>query len=169
VTCIHSAPEYSHEFMAPWLIITCFGLVDWIYWHLLVQSLLTTIKLQHLKPIFSRTVLPWLLRTRPILVLILRLTSDLRLSRRTHRKHTRCPQMYICEPNRKHIFPYCCIYNGLHSDGNYRIVACVFVAAKCVYRVVPQQRVYMSQYLICLYLFYTFVLFPSRFLFVRLY
>jgi hypothetical protein len=30
---------YCHVSGVPWLIITGFGLDDWIYWHLLVQSL----------------------------------------------------------------------------------------------------------------------------------
>jgi hypothetical protein len=35
--------KYCHAFMAPWSIITGFGLDDWIYWRLLVQSLLITL------------------------------------------------------------------------------------------------------------------------------
>jgi hypothetical protein len=47
------------------------------------------------------------------------------VSRRTHRKHIRCPEMDICEPHRKHLFNYCCIYSALHSNGSYPIVACI--------------------------------------------
>jgi hypothetical protein len=39
--------------------------------------------------------------------------------------------MNICEPHRKHCFPYCCIYSALHSNGSYPIVACVFIFAYC--------------------------------------
>jgi hypothetical protein len=48
------------------------------------------------------------------------------ISRRAYTKHIRCPA--ICEPHRKHLFLYCCIYSALHSNGNYPIVAVVFVA-----------------------------------------
>jgi hypothetical protein len=37
--------------------------------------------------------------------------------------------MDICEPHRKHLFLYCCIYSALHSNGIYLIVTCVFVVA----------------------------------------
>jgi hypothetical protein len=37
--------------------------------------------------------------------------------------------MDICEPHRKHLFLYCCIYSAVHSNGNYPIVSCVFFAA----------------------------------------
>jgi hypothetical protein len=43
----------------------------------------------------------------------------------------RWPEMDICEPHRKHRFLYCCIYNVLHRNGSYPIVACVFVVAYC--------------------------------------
>jgi hypothetical protein len=65
---------YCHVFIAPWLIITGSGLDDWIYWQLILQSLLIIIKYKNSESIFSRTLLPWLTRTRPILVLVLRLT-----------------------------------------------------------------------------------------------
>jgi hypothetical protein len=52
--------------------------------------------------------------------------------------------MDIYEPHRKNFFY--CIYSALHTNGSYPIVACVFVVAGYVYRVVIQQRVYMSQY-----------------------
>jgi hypothetical protein len=50
------------------------------------------------------------------------------VSARTNGKHTRCPAMDICESHRKHLFPYC-FYSALHSNGNYPIVARVFVVA----------------------------------------
>jgi hypothetical protein len=68
------------------------------------------------------------------------------VSTRLHRKHIRCPAMDICEPHRKHLFLYCCIYSALHSNGSYPIVACIFAVAECVYQVVALQWVYMSQY-----------------------
>jgi hypothetical protein len=37
--------------------------------------------------------------------------------------------MDICEPHRKRLFLYCCIYSALHNYGSYPIVACVSVAA----------------------------------------
>jgi hypothetical protein len=57
--------------------------------------------------------------------------------RRFHRKHNRYPAMVICEPHRKHHFLYCCIYNALHSNGNYPSVDCIFVVAYC-------SRLYLS-------------------------
>jgi hypothetical protein len=128
----HSAVTY---FMAAWLLLTGSGLDDWIYWRLPLQSLVITINYNKSQSIFSRTLLPWLPRTRSILVLVLQMASDLQLdylyifSRRTHRKHIRCPAMNICELHRKDLFLYCCIYSALHSNGRYSIVACVFVAA----------------------------------------
>jgi hypothetical protein len=62
----------------PWIIITGSGLDDWIYWQLLLQSFVITINYNNSQSIFSRTLLPWMSRTRPILVLILRLTDWLR-------------------------------------------------------------------------------------------
>jgi hypothetical protein len=53
------------------------------------------------------------------------------VARRTHSKHIRCLAMDICEPHRKHRFPYCCIYSTLHKNGGCPIVACVFVVAYC--------------------------------------
>jgi hypothetical protein len=37
--------------------------------------------------------------------------------------------MDICEPHRKHLFLYRCIYSALHSDGSYPTVARAFVVA----------------------------------------
>jgi hypothetical protein len=124
---------HYQEVMAPWLIIMGSGLDDWIYWQLLLKSLLIIIDYNNSQSIFSRTLL-WLARTRSILVL--RLLPDLRLhcfiaSRRIHRKHIRCPTMDICEPHTKHRFFYCRIYRALHSNGNYPIIPYVFVVAYC--------------------------------------
>jgi hypothetical protein len=120
--------------MAPWLIMTGLGLDDSINLHLLVQSLVITINYNNSQSIFSRTLLPWLPRTRSFLVLVLRLTliydwTIYIVSRRIHRKHIRFLAMDICEPHRKHRVLYCCIYSALHSNGSYPIVACIFVAA----------------------------------------
>jgi hypothetical protein len=46
-------------------------------------------------------------------------------------ENIRCPAMVICESHRKHFFLYSFIYSALHSNGNYPIVACVFVVACC--------------------------------------
>jgi hypothetical protein len=48
-----------HEFMVPWLIIKVFGLDEWIYWRLLLQSLFITI--------ITTTQNKWLLKTRSIM------------------------------------------------------------------------------------------------------
>jgi hypothetical protein len=87
----------------------------------------------HSQSIFSRNFLPWLSKTCDTLVLRQRLAPDLRLecSRWTRIKHIRFLAMNICEPHRKHRFPYCCIYSALHSNGSYPIVACVFIFAYC--------------------------------------
>jgi hypothetical protein len=60
--------------MASWLIIMGSGLDDWIYWHLLVHSLVITINYNNSQSICSRTLLPGLRTTRSILVL--RLNHD---------------------------------------------------------------------------------------------
>jgi hypothetical protein len=62
--------------MAPWLIISGFGLDDWIYWHILLHSLVNTVSYNNSQSVFSRTLVPWLPRTRSILILVLRLTAE---------------------------------------------------------------------------------------------
>jgi hypothetical protein len=64
-----------HDFMAPWLIITGSGLDYWIYWQLILQSLVITINYKNSQSIISRTLLPWLQTTRSVLRLSLTLTS----------------------------------------------------------------------------------------------
>jgi hypothetical protein len=76
--------SYCQVFMVPRSIITGFGLDDWIYWRLLVQSLLNTMD--------YITVLSWLLRTRSILILdydslLICDCTNYIASRRIHRKH----------------------------------------------------------------------------------
>jgi hypothetical protein len=56
------------------------------------------------------------------------------VSKRIHSKHIRCPVMAICEPHRKQLFLYCCIYSALHRNGSFLIVACVFVVSYCYRR-----------------------------------
>jgi hypothetical protein len=68
-----SSETYFHVLMAPWRIIKGSGLDDCIYWQLLLQSLVITISYKNSQSIFSRTLLPWLPKTRSILVLALRL------------------------------------------------------------------------------------------------
>jgi hypothetical protein len=58
-----------------WLIIMEFGLSYWNYTQLLLQSLVITINYKNSQSIFNRTLLPGLPRTRPILILVLRLAS----------------------------------------------------------------------------------------------
>jgi hypothetical protein len=55
--------------MASWRIETDSGLDDWIYWYRLVKSHLITIDYNSTHSVFSRTVFPWLSRTRSILIL----------------------------------------------------------------------------------------------------
>jgi hypothetical protein len=116
---------YFHVFMAPWLIITEFGLDDWIY--LFVHTLLIAVNYNDSQSIFSRTLLPWLLHSpsRSATDLIRFCTSYI-VSRQTHIIHIRCPA--ISEPHRKHLFLYC-ICSVLHNSWGYLIVAYVFVAA----------------------------------------
>jgi hypothetical protein len=66
--------------------------------------------------IFSRTLLPWLPRTRSILVPVLRLTSESVLYTYIVSRWTR----------RKHIFPFCCIYSVLHINEIIRCRGNVF-------------------------------------------
>jgi hypothetical protein len=126
--------------MAPWLIITGSGLDDWIYWHLLYnlsesQSITITHNQYSAEPFFldcrglapvSFSFYDW-----PIHSDLIRFCTAYIVSRRTHRKHIRWPAVDICEPHKKHRFLYCCIYSALHSNGNYLIVASLFVVAYC--------------------------------------
>jgi hypothetical protein len=126
--------------MAPWLIIKGFGLDDWIYKHLL-QSLLITISYSAIViyPLHKSLGLDWTgLDWTGLAPFSFSFYDWLPIydwntnivSRRTHRKHIRCPPAIdICELHRKHIFIYCCTYSALHRNGNYPIVACVFVVA----------------------------------------
>jgi hypothetical protein len=73
---------------------------------ILLQSLVITINYNSSQSIFSWTLLLWLLRTRPILILVLS-TTDLICdwatyiaSRQTHRKHICSPAVDICEPQK---------------------------------------------------------------------
>jgi hypothetical protein len=71
---VKSCGKYCQELIGAWLIITCYGLDVWIYWRLrCINSLSESIN-NNPQSIFSRTLLPWLPRTRSILVLFLRLT-----------------------------------------------------------------------------------------------
>jgi hypothetical protein len=103
-----------------------FGLGDWIYWHLLYNF-------SESQSVFSWTLLPWLPRTRPILILLLflliRSCTTCIVSRLTHRKYIRCLAVDMWKPHRKHLFFYCCIYSALHSNGSNPIVAAIFIAA----------------------------------------
>jgi hypothetical protein len=61
---------------------------------------------------------------RYLLLYLIRFCTTYIVSRRTS-------AMDICEPHRKHRFLYFCIYSALHRNGNYPIVAYVFVIAYC--------------------------------------
>jgi hypothetical protein len=62
---------------------------------------------------------------------LIRFCTTYIVSRRAYGKHIHCPPMDICEPHRKHRFLYCYIYSVLHRNGNYPIVARLFVVAYC--------------------------------------
>jgi hypothetical protein len=121
---------YCHVFMAPWLIITDFGL-DLLAPYFTMT--LITINYNNSQSIFSRTLLSWLPRTRSILFLILRLTqiwflirfcTTYILSRRTHRKHHFCCQE--------------CVFIGpLPSNGCYLL-------SLIVVRITQQRAVYQE-------------------------
>jgi hypothetical protein len=116
--------RYCHMFMVAWLTMTGFGLDDRIYWHLLLQSLLIKINYNNSQSIFSRPLLPWLPRTRPILIPVLRLLiydwTTYIVSRRIRRKHIRYPAMDMCEPHGKHLFccQKCVLIGPLPSNGS---------------------------------------------------
>jgi hypothetical protein len=50
---------YCHVSGAPWLIITGSGLDDWIYWQLLLQSLLITLIYKNSQSVFCRGLAPF--------------------------------------------------------------------------------------------------------------
>jgi hypothetical protein len=121
---------YSYVFIARWPIILGSRL-DVIP---PLQSLWITFNYINSQSIFSRTLLPWLPRTRSILVLLLSYSptdSWFTTGLLIHRKYIRCPEMYICEPPRKHIFLCYCIYSALHTNKSYSIVACIFFVGYC--------------------------------------
>jgi hypothetical protein len=99
----------------------------------------------------SRALLPWLPRTRSILVLVLRLASDLLLEylyrfKGINRKHIRWPAIDICKPHKKYLFPYC--YSPLQSNGSYAIVAYVFIdAGMCLLCLCPGTCLHVKIYL----------------------
>jgi hypothetical protein len=86
--------------------------------------------------IFSRTLLPWLPRTRTIPFafydwLLIYDWTTYRVSKRIHRRHILYPAMDTCELHRKYLFLYFCIYSALHRNGSYPIVACISVVSYC--------------------------------------
>jgi hypothetical protein len=122
--------------MAAWLRITGSRADDLIYWQLLLQS--PVIKINYKKSNQSAAE-PFFLDCRGLAPfsfsfydwLLIHDWTTYIVSRRTDRKHICFSAMDICEPHRKHRFLYSCIYGALHSNENYPIVACVFVAAYC--------------------------------------
>jgi hypothetical protein len=113
-------------------------------------ALLIKINYNNSQAIFSRTLLPWLPRTRSILVLVLRMTSDLRLDylyclkadpqktqqlpSNIYAKHTENTSTII-------VFTARCMATEV-----IRLLHVYSLSRECVYRVVAQQRVYISQY-----------------------
>jgi hypothetical protein len=74
------------------------------------------------------------------------------VSRKTHRKHIRCPAMGTYEPHRKHLFLYCFNYSALHSNGSYPIVACVFVVAgMCLLSRCPATGLHVTIYFVTVF------------------
>jgi hypothetical protein len=65
INCREDFTRYCHVY--GWLIRRGFGLDDWIYCRLFVQSLVITMNYNNSSQIFSQTLLPWLPRTRSIL------------------------------------------------------------------------------------------------------
>jgi hypothetical protein len=104
--------RYYHD-LGVWLING--GSIGWL--GLLItplQSLVITINYNSSQQIFSRTLLPWLPRTRSILVHIW-FCSVL---------------LYNLEANIENTASSIVVYTApLHNNGSYLIVACVFVAA----------------------------------------
>jgi hypothetical protein len=89
---------YCHVFIAPWIIIIMgFGLDVWIYWQLILQSLVFTINYKN--TIFSR---PFFLDCRGLAPfsfsfydwLLIYDRTTYTVSRRIHIRSTRCPAMY---------------------------------------------------------------------------
>jgi hypothetical protein len=118
--------RYCHVFMAPWLIITGFGLDD------SCTIIRNRYQLQQLTINLQRTLLPWQPRTRPFSFSFDSVLYHLYGLETDHRKHIRCPAMDIwnhtentsCDTGSTVVFTA-----PLHSNGSYPIVACVFVAA----------------------------------------
>jgi hypothetical protein len=123
--------------MTVWLI-TGFGLDDWFYWQLLLQSLVITINYKNSQSIFSQTLLSWLSRTRSILVLCHSMTdfwfkSGLFIWFRDGSIENTASSIVV--------FTAGCIAMGV-----IQLLSVYSLPWECVYRVVAQQQVYMSQY-----------------------
>jgi hypothetical protein len=133
--------------MAPWLIITGSGLDDWIYWPLLLQSLLITISYSGIANLPTSQIT----RTLSILVLVLRYTAlysvvcPLIIPRHAPHENTvfcyqECLFIGSLPSSRCHIVPRVCFYwnvcsDPLPSNGNggdhiaifFSIVACAYL------------------------------------------
>jgi hypothetical protein len=89
---------------------------------------------------------------RPRLHTGISMTSDLWLGylyslEAVHRKHIRCPAMDISEPHRKHISSSIVVFTErCIATEVIRLLSAYSSSRKCVYRVVAEQQVYMSQY-----------------------
>jgi hypothetical protein len=123
--------------MAPWLIITGF---DWM-----IRFINTFHNLAYSQSITSRTPLPWLPRTRSILVLVLQLDYLYSLEAEpqktsvaqqwTYANHTENTSSSIVVPTARCVATEVILLLPAYS-----------LSGECIYRVVAQQRVYMSQY-----------------------
>jgi hypothetical protein len=120
--------------MTPWQVITGFWLDDWIYWHLLVQSIII-----NPQPNSSTLTAEDSLHSRsPSTTDVVRFCTTYKVSRRTHRKH-------ICFPgNVTHI-------KNISSAIVIFTMRCITTEVirslrrEYVHQVVAQQRVCMSQ------------------------
>jgi hypothetical protein len=120
--------------MTAWLILTGFGLDDWFYRQLVLQSLVITINLQPNHSFLivedslhscSLSFYDWLLIYEWTIYMV---------SRQNHRKHC---------------FLYCYIYSLLHSNGSYPVVVCICIAVKmCLPSCFPVTGLHVT---ICLY------------------
>jgi hypothetical protein len=135
--------------MAARLIITGLALDGWIYWQILLQSLVITINLQPNPSSLTAEDSPhshsrsktgcWF--TTGLLTCI--------ILRWTHRKDIRCPAMDIYADHIENTSSSIVVFTApLHRNGSYPIVACVFVfAGMCLPNHCPATGLRTSQYL----------------------
>jgi hypothetical protein len=128
--------KYCQVFMSPWLIITGFVLDDWIYYHVLSQSLLITMNYNSSQSIFSRTLLPWLSRARPFSFTFSLWFENTSVAQQwiyaNHKENTSSSTVLLTER--------CIAMEVIRLLSGYSLMR------ECVYRVVAQQWVYIKHY-----------------------